>query len=290
MERYVRLRQRIASVNELLDVTAAMRSLAAVRVQRAQDALAGIRQYTSVVADAMADALPLLSPEAVVRGGRIPADAPGRRGLLVFASEHGFVGTFNERLLDRAQKELSGDDDSQLYMVGGRGALVAEERGLDVDWAVSMATHPGQVIDVAQRVAMGLYRRFVLGNIVRIDLLFARYRSGGSSDVERLRLLPIDLRTVAGRPSVSPPLLNLPPAALVERLVEEYFFAELSRAAMESFTSENGARLQIMDSAHETVEDKLDELGSEARRARQDEVTTELIDVVTGAEALRDHR
>lgn len=285
MERYVRLRQRIASVNELLEVTGAMRSLAAVRVQQAQEALTGIRQYTSVVADAMADALPLLSPDVAIRGGHVAAETAGQRGLLVFASEHGFVGTFNERLLDRAQTELA-EGGGLLFMVGGRGTLVAEERGLDVAWAVSMATHPGQVINVAQRVAMGLYRRFVEGEIARVDLLFARYRSGGGSEVERLRLLPIDLQAFAGKPPVSPPLLNLPPAALVERLVEEYFFAELSRAAMESFTSENGARLQVMDSAHETVEGKLDELGSEARRARQEEVTTELIDVVTGAEAL----
>lgn len=285
MERYVHLRQRIASVHELLEVTAAMRSLAAVRVQQAQEALTGIRQYTAVVADAMAEALPLLSPEVAIRGGHVPADARGRRGLLVFASEHGFVGTFNERLLDRAQTELAAGD-GLLFMVGGRGALVAEERGLDVSWAVSMATHPGQVIDIAQRVAMGLYRRFVEGEIARIDLLFARYRSGGGSEVERLRLLPIDLQAFAGRPPLSPPLLNLPPAELVERLVEEYFFAELSRAAMESFTSENGARLQVMDSAHETVEDRLADLSNRARQARQEEVTTELIDVVTGAEAL----
>lgn len=286
MERYNRLRQRIASVRELLEVTAAMRALAAVRVQQAQQALTGIRQYTTVIVDSMAEALPLLSPEAVVLGGAAAVAGRDRRALLMFASEHGFVGGFNEHLVDRASRELA-EGGGELFVVGGRGALVAEEHGLPVAWAVSMATHPGRVIQVAQRVAMGLYRRFAAGEIARIDILLSRYEAGGRSRVERVTLLPIDLAQFGKAIPASPPLLNLPPEALVERLIEEYFFAELSRAAMESFTSENGARLRVMDSAHETVEGRLDGLNALARRVRQEEVTTELLDVVTGAEALR---
>jgi F-type H+-transporting ATPase subunit gamma len=285
MERYVQLRQRIGSVHDLLEVTAAMRALAAVRVQQAQEALTGIRQYTSVISDAMGEALPLLGPEAEVLGAAAVGADGRRRALLVFSAEHGFVGAFNEHLVGRAEQELERAG-GELFMVGGRGALVAEERGLPLVWAIAMATHPGQVIEVSQRVAMELYRRFAAGEIGRIDLVFPRYRAGGSSTVEQLTLLPLDLARFPGRIARVEPVLNLPPEVLVEKLVEEYFFAELSHAAMESFISENGARLQVMDSAHETVEAKLDDLTKLANRVRQEEVTTELLDVVTGAEAL----
>lgn len=286
MERYTQIRQRIGSVHELLEVTAAMRSLAAVRVQQAQQALTGIRQYTAVISDAMGEALPLLSPGVEVLGAVAEGFDRRRRALLMFASEHGFVGGFNESLVEKAERELA-DKGGELFVVGGRGALVAEEKGLPVNWAIAMATHPDQVIEVSQRVAMELYRRFAAGEIGRIDLVFPRYQAGGRSTVDSLTLLPLDLTRFRGRIPTMTPLLNLSPETLVEELVEEYFFAELSHAAMESFISENGARLQVMDSAHETVEGKLDELSKLANRVRQEEVTTELLDIVTGAEALR---
>lgn len=285
VERYTQLRQRIGSVHDLLEVTAAMRALAAVRVQQAQQALTGIRQYTTVITDAMGEALPLLSPGVEVLGAAADGSDGRRRALLLFLSEHGFVGAFNEHLVARAAEELEGGG-GELFVVGGRGALIAEERGLPVNWAIAMATHPGQVIEVSQRVAIELYRRFAEGQIGRIDLVFPVYQAGGRSTVSHLSLLPLDLAPFRGRISAVLPLLNLSPEALVEELVEEYFFAELARAAMESFISENGARLQVMDSAHETVEDKLDELTKLANRVRQEEVTTELMDIVTGAEAL----
>jgi len=286
VERYAQLRHRIGSIHDLLEVTAAMRSLAAVRVQQAQQALTGIRQYRAVISDAMGEALPLLSPGADVLGAAAAGFDGRRRALLMFASEHGFVGAFNESLVGRAERELA-ENGGELFVVGGRGALVAEERGLPVNWAIAMATHPGQVIEVSQRVAMELYRRFAQGQVGRIDLVFPRYQAGGRSSVEGFTLLPLDLARFHGRIPTEAPLVNLSPEALVEALVEEYFFAELAHAGMESFISENGARLQVMDSAHETVEAKLDELSKLANRVRQEEVTIELMDIVTGAEALR---
>jgi len=234
----------------------------------------------------MGETLPLLARDADVTGAGPEGSDERRRALLLFASEHGFVGAFNERLVERAEADL-GRQGGELFVVGGRGALVAEERGLAVSWAVAMATHPDQVIDVTQRVAMELFRRFARGQIARVDLVFPRYEGRGGCAVTALSLLPVDLTRFPGRmPSVAP-LLNLSPQMLVEKLVEEYLFAELAHAAMESCISENGARLQMMDSAHETVGRKLDELTKLANRVRQEEVTTELLDIVTGAEALR---
>jgi F-type H+-transporting ATPase subunit gamma len=80
-------------------------------------------------------------------------------------------------------------------------------------------------------------------------------------------------------------LINLSPAALIERMLEEYLFVELAHAAIESFASENAARLATMQAARRNVETKLDELTTAARSVRQDEITAELLDIVTDAEA-----
>ena len=83
-----------------------------------------------------------------------------------------------------------------------------------------------------------------------------------------------------------PPLRNLAPDVLLEKLVAGYLFALLTEAAVESLASENAARLAVMGSAHDNVSKKLEELRWDARQAWQSEITTELLELVTGAEAL----
>lgn len=89
-------------------------------------------------------------------------------------------------------------------------------------------------------------------------------------------------------PALVPPLHNLPAEALLEKLIADYVFALLTEAAFEALASENAARFAAMASAHDNVSQKLDQLRQDARQARQEEITTELLDLVTGAEALRD--
>jgi F-type H+-transporting ATPase subunit gamma len=85
-----------------------------------------------------------------------------------------------------------------------------------------------------------------------------------------------------------PPLHNLPAEVLLERLIADYVFALMTEAAVESLASENAARFAAMGSAHDNVSKKLEQLRQDARQARQSEITTELLDLVTGAEAQHD--
>ena len=85
-----------------------------------------------------------------------------------------------------------------------------------------------------------------------------------------------------------PPLHNLPAEVLLERLIADYVFALMTEAAVESLASENAARFAAMGSAHDNVSKKLEQLRQDARQARQSEITTELLDLMTGAEAQHD--
>lgn len=138
----------------------------------------------------------------------------------------------------------------------------------------------------ARRVTDEIYRRYGTGELAALDMLYARYDGGGRSTVTRQSLLPVDFNLFP--PPVHParPLTNLAPATLVMRLVEEYVFSAIARAAMESFASENAARMVAMQSASRNIEEKIAELEQTARQLRQDEITTEMLDVVTGAQAL----
>ncbi|MBP2306753.1 ATPase [Azospirillum melinis] len=277
-ERLADVEARRASVQELEAVTDVMRSLAAMRLQQALGTLAGTRAYAEVIAGALAQAAALLDDVPV----QWPADGhDGRSARVLFAPEHGFVGAFAERLVEAA---LAAPDGCALWVVGQRGAALLEERGCPPDWSTAMATNTDAVTATARRIAEALYRAAAEGRLVRVELLYGRTEGGAAPEPVRRPLLPLGFPRDGARPV--PPLINMPPRDLIARLVDEYVFALLADAAMESFAAENAARLSTMMTARHNIETTLDGLTATARHLRQEQVTNELIELVSGAEAM----
>jgi F-type H+-transporting ATPase subunit gamma len=280
MTRLAEVEIHIASMSELLDILGAMRSLASMRVQEAHRAVPGVRRYAESMVSAIGGGL-LLMPEPRSEG---PA-ARGRRALILCMAEHGFVGSFNERILDAAEADL--DPRDVLFVLGSRGVTLVQERGRSAAWTQPMATQLKSVPETVRRLTVELYRFIARGSVSRAEVMFRRYRQGSAAAIERRLLFPLDLASLAAKPKRLPPLHNLEPGLLLEKLIAEYVFALLTEAAIESLGSENAARFSAMEAAHDNVSKKLDQLRQEASQARQSEITTELIDLVTGAEALR---
>lgn len=283
MTRLGEIEGHIASMSDLLDIVGAMRSLAGMRVQDAQRALPGIRRYAETMAGAISAALLLLPQPAPERAG-----AHGRRALVLCTAEHGFVGGFNERLIEAA--EAASEVGDAVFVLGSRGAVLARERGRQPAWSRPMATRPGGAPESVRRLTVELYARIARGDIARVEAIFGRYRQGRMPTIERRLLLPLDLASLAAEQPRRAPLHNLAPEPLLEKLVSEYVFALLTEAAVESIASENAARFAAMEAAHDSVSQKLDLLRQGAREARQTEITTELLDLVTGTEALAQGR
>jgi F-type H+-transporting ATPase subunit gamma len=279
MTRLAELQRHIASLDELLDIVGAMRSLAGMRVQESQQALPGIRSYAEAMATAVGAALLLASGPAA---RRLPRRR--QRAVIVCTSEHGFVGGFNERMLVAAETE--GKSSERLFLLGSRGAALAFERGLKATWTAPMATHLPGVPDAVNRLTGELYAHIARGEIEQVDVLFGRSRLGAALNIEHRQVLPIEPARLALTPAQEPPLHNLRPGVLLEKLVAEYVFALLTEAAVESLASENAARFAAMESAHDNVSRKLEGLQGSARQARQSEITAELLDLITGAEAM----
>lgn len=277
MTRLVEIQDHIASMGDLRDIVGAMRSLASMRVQESLQALPGARLYALHVAAAVASARRLL-PWQVPAGGAAP-----RRAIILCLAEHGFVGGFNERIFE-ALVRLREPSDIFLAL-GSRGTALLHERGIAVGWNRPMPTRLSGVPDAADRLASEVYT-LISGGVSRVEILFSRYRHGAASTVQHQVLVPLE-SSAQGTMAAQPPLHNLAPQRLLEKLVSEYIFARLTEAMIESLASENAARFAAMDSAHDNVDKKLDGLHQEERTARQSEVTAELLDLITGAEALR---
>jgi F-type H+-transporting ATPase subunit gamma len=279
MQQLPQLQAGIANLRELRDLFRAMRALAASHVQEAQEALSGIRRYTEVVEDSIAEGAALLAQSDAM-------DTTGRAldgGLLiVVCSEHGFVGAFNEQLLAHAVAVRQADQ--KLVIIGSRGSVLAAEQKLGVDLSFSMATHIGGVVGVTRRVAEHM------SAVAIADIVFGGYRRGGGYEPEVRHILPLDPTLLVGSRRRGAPLHQIAPGILLQQLAREYLFAEITRAVMESFASENAARLRVMENADHNIADKLAEMRRLENALRQEAITSELIDVVTGAEAIFSHQ
>ncbi len=267
---------RIASIRKLKAVVSAMRGIAATHVQQARASLQGYRAYTDVIAGGLGRAVQLLEPDPAAH----PASVTGPTAVVMFAAEHGFAGAFSEHVLDAPAPAA---ETVKPFVVGARGLILATQRGWTVDWTAPMASQVSGVAATARRVADTLYSGFTEGRFARAEIVFAQTMAGADVAVVRRPILPLDLEAFRAPRAGPPPLTNLPPPRLVEQLVGEYVFAELALAALESFASENAARLATMESARMNIDKKLDDLSGQERLLRQEEITAEVQDIVSGA-------
>jgi F-type H+-transporting ATPase subunit gamma len=266
---------RIDSVRKLGTVVGAMRGIAATHAGKARAALAGYRTYAEIVAAGLARAAPLIEDSGAHGSGQ----PSGRPVVIIFAAEHGFAGAFAERVLDAARLPQQ----RRLFLVGARGESQAEQRGWRVEWSTSMASQVAGVSAVARRIADSLYTHLMEEPLAGAEIVHARPSGAAGFTIVQTRILPIDLDALRAPASGPPPLVNLPPRRLVEQLVGEYVFAELALAALESFASENAARLATMESARLNIDQKLEELTGRERLLRQEQITAEVQDVIAGA-------
>lgn len=278
MTRLAEIQAHIDSMGELRNIIGAMRSLAGMRLQETQHSLPAVRRYAEAVATALASTLPLMQEPSPERNSE-----HGCRAVILCLSEHGFVGGFNERLAEAAEVALSPQD--ALFVLGTRGATLMAGRGRRIAWSRPMATRVAGAPEAIRRLTIELYARIARGEVSRVEAMFAQRQEGGAPTIEKRLLLPLDLTLLAAKQPRYPPLCNLDPIRLHETLMAEYVYALLSEAAVESIASENAARFAAMGSAHDNVSKKLDHLRQAEREARQNEITTELLDLITGADA-----
>ncbi len=271
MEQLARIVARRRSLTELHELVDALRTMAASHTREASQALAGTSRYRATIERAIAAACTL--PES--GGGRHRATNGGI--LIVLGSEHGFVGGFNQNIVEHAVAARSPQE--RLALVGHRGAMRAEENGLKVDDFLPMTTHVAGIAGLARRLAD------LLGLVAVARIVFARPRPAGLSDVVVETLLPISAARLPPGPAV-PPLHQIPARDLVVRLSQELLFAEIAHALMQSLASENGARLHAMEAASRNIGTRLDQLGQRESVVRQEEITADLIEIVSGAEAV----
>lgn len=277
MEDVSRIEARLESLEELSELVVALRSMAASRAREANEASEGTRSYCAIVDRAIREVLPLAAAHDRPFARPEGADAV----LIVITSENGFVGGFNNRLVERALEVWRPEE--RLIVVGRRGQIAASEKEVQPAAGFNMTSRREGVTALARRIGA------VVSEAMAARLVFARPERGVGYEIELRQVLPLDLPYEGRAAPLDAPLHHLPPMELIEGLAAEYLFAEIADALMASLSAENAARLRTMDAASRNIDERLEKLTREARNARQEQTTSDMLDVVTGAEAVN-HR
>lgn len=292
------IRRRITSVKSTQKITRAMKMVAAARLNRAQLRIKALRPYAVKTAE-------VLRSLAGRAGGdeegahQLLAQRPVKRVLLlVLTSDRGLAGAFNssiQRAAERKIAELRGEGFEVLIgAIGRKGRDYLKRRGLEArhDW--SGAGEP--TAELAAEIARTLSREFVEGEVDRVIVLFNEFKSAMTQKVTFLPLLPIETAAepapaagaTAGGRNMTDYIYEPSQAALLDRLLPMYVEVSVFRAMLDSSASEHGARMTAMDSATNNAKKMIGALTLEYNRARQAAITKELMEIIGGAEAIKD--
>jgi F-type H+-transporting ATPase subunit gamma len=273
MEQLARLKARLTTLTELGDIIVAMRALAAAALQESRKALPAVSRYALLIESGISDVAAMLDATAEP----VPPSENGEaETICLIGSEHGFVGDLNAELLAGIEIPKG----SQLIVVGRRLQGAAEERDLPIAAALSMTTHVAGIPRLARKIAE------TVGASTHVRLATVKHDpSKATAQAETRQVLPVKLPELGAR-AAPPPLHQLRPRELLAELAGEYLLVEISRALIEALAEENQIRLGVLAAASQNITDKLEELRRKERTIRQETITTELLDVVVGAEAI----
>jgi F-type H+-transporting ATPase subunit gamma len=299
------VRNRIDSVKNIQKITRAMEMVAAARLRRAEQRIEQLRPY--------AGAIRRMTRQAAEAAGNLPRlpilaehDQVNNVGLLLIAGDRGLAGAFNSNIVRRgvaAGREHDAEGRHPIYFASGRRpASSLTFRGVEVADSFTGFTDRPAYAD-ARRIAERLMAAYIDGEVDRVEIFYNGYISAISQVVKRETLLPLQQASIlddgdedsgddegksddAERDQRALVEYEPDPEQILERLVPDYVEISIYRALLESTASEHGARMTAMRNASDNASGLIDDLTLEMNRARQAEITQEIMEVVAGAEGL----
>lgn len=280
------IKKRIVSVKNTRQITKAMKMVSAAKLRRAQENVVAARPYAGKLAEVLerlarsqeADPSPLM----------VKRDT-GRALLVVVTSDRGLCGGFNANLSKAAErfiKERSGDfKEISLMTIGRKGYEFLRNRH-------TVRKHHGNIFSTlsyqtAALVAAELVEGYLAEDYDEVYVIYNAFKSVMSQDITLEQLLPIVPKAGAEEEVGTEYIYEPSKAALLDELLPKHIEVQVFKALLESVASEHGARMTAMDSASKNATEMIGKLTLIYNRARQAAITTELMEIISGAESIK---
>jgi F-type H+-transporting ATPase subunit gamma len=284
------VRRRIRTVQSTKKITRAMELIASSRIVKAQQRVEASRPYAIQLTKAMED---LARQSGAVQHPLLEdREQPAKAGVLVLTSDRGLAGAYNANVLKVAEgviREVRGRGlEPVLYVIGKKGIGYFRFRGTPMRerWQGISEVPP---YEEAERIGRTLIKDFADEEIDELHAAYTDFRSAFTLRATTQRFLPIAPEEVTGKGLgvVHAEYLFEPePDEILDHLLPQYVVTKVYAALLESAASENAARRRAMKAATDNAEDLIKILTRQANRARQDEITTEIMEIVGGAESM----
>jgi len=283
------LRRRIKSVESTKKITRAMELIAATRVVKAQDRAASARPYTREITSVILD----LVKAGAAKDHPLLRTNPDARtaAIIVVTSDRGLCGAYNSTVIRMAEREVQARRaeglDYSLILIGNKAQRYFKFRGFAFDAHFSGVTDQ-PTYDQARDIAHAVMPRYEAGELSSVEIVYWRFLSAGSQEAVIRRFLPLDVVDEDAPPEGPTADLEYEPSptGILNELLPRYVEARIYSALLEASASEHAARQRAMKAATDNAEELKTNLTRVMNRARQDSITTEIMEIVSGAEAL----
>lgn len=287
------IRARIESTKNTQQITKAMKLVSAAKLRKAQNNITNMRPYALTLRKVIADIAvtkkvthPLMEQKAEVR----------KVLLVVITSDRGLAGAFNSNINKFAEayyKENTGKLESiEFLFIGRKGADYFVKKGYK---AIDAITRLDKDIsyDLASHVADRLMKQYLSGEYDEIRVIYNEFKSAIAQEVVCETILPIDIQktsfeSTGPAPGFSVDMIFEPaPEQIIAQLLVKHFDLQVYRAMSESIAAEHGARMTAMENATNNAKEMINSYTLTYNKLRQEKITTELTEIVSGAEALK---
>ena len=278
------IKRRKDSISSIQQITKAMKLVSTVKLQKTKTRAEQAKPYF--------DEMYAVITSVLSRSGEIdlrylkPA-SEGRKVVIAVTSNRGLAGGYSANVVKKITSENLKKVDVDVYAVGKKGKEALEKKGYEIKKDYSDMMNDPRYED-AKEIGTTVLREFSEGRISEIYLAYTCFKNTVVHEPKLLKLLPIEMDTSKPSRGEALVLMNYEPKEeeALEIIIPKYINSIIYGALMEAAASENGARMQAMDSATSNAEEMINKLSLQYNRARQGSITQELTEIIAGAEAV----
>jgi F-type H+-transporting ATPase subunit gamma len=287
------IRIRIASVKSTRQITSAMKMVAAAKLRKAQDKIVRLRPYANKLHEILVSLSQSLADSEIENVyGR--TTAPEKILIVVITSNRGLCGAFNSNIIKEARRIIA-DNYYNQYKKGGVRFLTIGKKGFDYlrKQKFDIAGESNDLLyeltfERTAEIAEKVMNSFVTGEFDRIEIIYNHFKNAAVQQLTREVFLPVESVPVTGKASVAVDYIYEPgKESIIKELIPKSLKIQFYKAVLDSFVSENGARMTAMHKATDNANTMVNDLTLQYNKARQASITNQILEVVSGAEALK---
>ena len=279
------IKRRKSSIQSTQQITKAMKLVSTVKLQKAKSHAEQTDPYFNYMYHTVSS---MLAKSGNINHPYLTGGDSTKKAVVVITSNRGLAGGYNSNIV----KLITGNEDLkkedlEIYAVGGKGVEGLSRRGYHIvsdDSAIMEAPSYPDAVALCKKVLDS----FAKGEIGEIYLAYTHFKNTVSHEPKLIRLLPVDIEAQEETDEASNVLMNYEPneEEALDMIIPKYITSLFYGALVEAVASENGARMQAMDSATSNAEDMISDLSLKYNRARQGSITQELTEIIAGANAI----